>query len=661
MSVNRLVAQQKAATVINSSTKPARAASMAPFGWAHAGLRWKFAADAAVWVGMAALAWWLHGGPGSEGGALALGLWLTVAGVTRIGLLVRYRPYARSWRRVSFDDLGGLATALALGHAVQAVGWIAVQTVAPVAALVLLTDALLSFAALMALRAGSRRWHELREASLPGERGRLRRVLLVGAGEAGTMMAREMRRHPDQGLVPVAFLDDDPAKQQLVIEGIEVAGRVDGIAGALDAFGADEVVISVSTTRGPLVRRVQRLVEASGRDVVVRVMPGTFELLNGEVSISRLRSVRLEDLLPREPVSLDLGPIRSYIDGACVMVTGAGGSIGSELVRQLSRVAPERLVLVGCGENSLYEIQNELQLRGVQTPLAVVLADVSNRERLRQVFARWRPQVVFHAAAHKHVPLMETNPEEAFFNNVIGTRNVAELCAEFGVGRFVNVSTDKAVNPSSVMGASKRMAEAVVKEAARQPGVTGRFVSVRFGNVLGSRGSVVPLFQRQIAAGGPVTVTDPEMTRYFMTIPEACQLLLHAGARPEHGSTYLLDMGSPVRILDLAEQLIRLSGLTPYEDIAIEFSGRRPGEKLHEELTTASESRHATAHAHFIRVSAPDLRGLALQTAVDRMRTMAVRGQAEPLRTELIALFGEEAAPPPRSSRIAGAVAAARA
>jgi FlaA1/EpsC-like NDP-sugar epimerase len=270
---------------------------------------------------------------------------------------------------------------------------------------------------------------------------------------------------------------------------------------------------------------------------------------------------------------------------------------------------------------------------------------VSNRERMRQVFERWRPSVVFHAAAHKHVPLMEQNPEEAFFNNVVGTRNVAELCADFDVERFVNVSTDKAVRPSSVMGASKRMAEAVVKEVAQRAKLKGRLVSVRFGNVLGSRGSVVPTFQRQIAAGGPVTVTDPDMQRYFMTIPEACQLLLQAAADPVNASTYLLDMGSPVRILDLAEQLIRLSGLTPYEDIAIEFTGRRPGEKLYEELTTEFESSQVTNNPRIVVVSATDLQGAPLREVVDRMRVMAERGEGEQLSRELVALFGREYVP----------------
>jgi FlaA1/EpsC-like NDP-sugar epimerase len=612
-------------------------AATAP-AWRQPRLRRKLLADWAVWSAMAAVALLLHGGARATAEPEGVFLVWGVAVATRLLLVLRFRLYAQSWSRISFRDMGALAAALVTGHALHLGILAVVWPDASVVALPWLTDALLSFCALVGLRAGSRWWYETRH-DLASAGGGSKRVLLVGAGDAGASVAREMRRHPSRGLTPIGFLDDDAGKQRLVIEGVEVIGTIDDLPMVLTAWSVDEVVVSVSRARGGVVRRVQDLIAASSADVPIRVIPGVFELLNDEVSITRLRPVRLDDLLQREAVPLELQPVRSYVDGACVMITGAGGSIGSELVRQLTRVAPRQLVLVGCGENSLFEVQNELALRGVATPLAMVVADVSNRERLRQVFDRWRPEVVFHAAAHKHVPLMESNPEEAFFNNVIGTLNVAELCAEFGVERFVNVSTDKAVNPSSVMGASKRMAEAVVQSVARRPGLKGRFVSVRFGNVLGSRGSVVPVFQRQIAAGGPVTVTDAEMTRYFMTIPEACQLLLQAAADPIHGCTYLLDMGSPLRIVDLAEQLIRLSGLTPYEDIDIQFTGRRPGEKLHEELTTALESSRSTGHASIMIVSAARAEK-DLDAALVRMRRMAEAGDSGSLRGELMGLFG---------------------
>ena len=606
-------------------------------------LNWKVLVDWALWSLMGLVALRLHLQPGamieyaSSAWALA-----GLSSLLRLAVALRYRLHTQSWRRASFHDFLRVARALGLAHALHGVLLLVFGTTLQVSWMYWLTDTALSAAALLGVRALSRWRAELSRRSRPGPGVDERNVVLVGADEAGTVAAREMCRHRERGLTPVAFVDDDPAKQHLVIEGVEVVGPIDALPEVIAAWGADEVVISISPARGALVRRVQELAARVPRPVSVRVMPSVFELLSGEVSISRLRPVRLEDLLRRDPVPLQLDPIRSYVAGACVMVTGAGGSIGSELVRQLTRVDPKQLVLVGCGENSLFEINQELTSRGVTTPLALVIADVSNRERMRQVFERWCPTAVFHAAAHKHVPLMETNPEEAFFNNVIGTRNVAELCADYGVERFVNVSTDKAVHPSSVMGASKRMAEAIVKEVALRPGLQGRFVSVRFGNVLGSRGSVVPVFQRQIAAGGPVKVTDPEMTRYFMTIPEACQLLLQAAVDPVHGATYLFDMGSPVRILDLAEQLIRMSGFVPYEDIAIEFTGRRPGEKLHEELTTEFESSQKTQHARINRVSATDLNGAALSEVFDHMRRLAETGQSARLRDELVALFGRE-------------------
>jgi FlaA1/EpsC-like NDP-sugar epimerase len=627
-----------------------------PHAWFRPQLRYKILAEWFVWSVMAAVALRIFGGPAGPGAQIPF-LVLGAAATVRLVLILRFRLYAQAWKRASFRDLTTVIASLAVGHGVHLLVLLAARTDGAVIAQVWMADALLSFGALAALRTGSRWRHEVRHARAGGRARVEKRVLLIGAGEAGVAVVREMRRHPEQSLVAVGFLDDDPAKRDLVIEGVEVVGSIDDLPTAVARLSVDVVVISVSRARGPLVRRVQNMIESVRKDLPVRVIPGVFELLNDEVSIARLRPVRLDDLLRREAVPVQLAPIRTYVDGACVMVTGAGGSIGSELVRQLTRVTPKQLVLVGCGENSLFEIQNELSLRGVTTPLAMVIADVSNRERLRQVFERWRPTVVFHAAAHKHVPLMEANPEEAFFNNVVGTRNVAELCAEFGVERFVNVSTDKAVNPASVMGASKRMGEAAVKDVAHRPGLAGRFVSVRFGNVLGSRGSVVPVFQRQIAAGGPVKVTDPAMTRYFMTIPEACQLLLQAAANPVHGATYLLDMGSPVRILDLAEQLIRLSGLTPYEDIAIEFTGRRPGEKLHEELTTQLESSQPTDHPHIVIVPPVEVVGPDLDVALQRMRRMAEEGDTQGLRIEMLALFGRT--PDAGGGRLAGDVSIA--
>ncbi|RTI10538.1 polysaccharide biosynthesis protein, partial [Thermus scotoductus] len=412
--------------------------------------------------------------------------------------------------------------------------------------------------------------------------------------EAGSMVVREMLRHSEAGLYPVGFLDDDPNKRGQTIAGVRVMGTLEALPQVARALEVEEVLVAIPSAPGSVVRKVVELSRAAG--VRYRILPGVYEILSGRVGISQIREVRLEDLLRREPVRLNLEEIAGYLEGRVVLVTGAGGSIGSELVRQVARFHPEQVVLLGRGENSLFLIEKELEASYPELKYKVAVADVRDRDRLRRVFQLYRPQVVFHAAAHKHVPLMETNPDEAIFNNVRGTQNVVELCLEFRVERLVNISTDKAVNPTSVMGASKRVAEQVVAWGASRAASGQVFVSVRFGNVLGSRGSVVPVFLEQIKRGGPVTVTHPEMRRYFMTIPEAAQLVLQAGGMGENGDVYILDMGEPVRILDLAKDLIRLVGLEPYRDIEIVFTGVRPGEKLFEELLTAEEGTEASRH-----------------------------------------------------------------
>lgn len=419
-------------------------------------------------------------------------------------------------------------------------------------------------------------------------------ILIVGAGEAGTMIAREMLRHPEAGLNPQGFLDDDPAKVGAKILGLPVFGPIDSLPDEVKNHSIDEILIAIPSGNGRLVRRIVDLSRKAG--VSYRIIPGVYQVLSGAVSISQIRKVDIEDLLGREPVRLDIDAISKYLRGKRILVTGAGGSIGSEIVRQVARFGPEFMVLLGRGENSLFELEIEVKTSFPNLKYKLVIADVQNRSKLKQVFKEFRPQVVFHAAAHKHVPLMEDNPDQAIINNVGGTRNVAELALEWGVERFINISTDKAVNPTSVMGASKRIAEMVVRSIAAKAAPWQSFVSVRFGNVLGSRGSVIPIFKRQIAAGGPVTVTHPEMKRYFMTIPEAAQLVLEAAALPYNGKVYVLDMGEPVKIKNLAEDLIKLSGFTPYEDIDIIYTGLRPGEKLFEELLTAEEGTIPSPH-----------------------------------------------------------------
>ena len=436
----------------------------------------------------------------------------------------------------------------------------------------------------------------INDRPLAGFRARrdARGVLVVGAGEGGQLVLKEILRNPELGLRPVGFVDDDPLKQGMRISGVKVLGRTTDLERVLDDVEPDEVTIAIPSASGALRQRVVSACRARG--IPVRTLPTVFELLQTSGNVVRqVREVQVEDVLGREPVVMDIDRVGAYLQGEVVMVTGAGGSIGSELCRQIARVAPRRLVLVDHAEDNLFRIQRELlDDRHVHPEvLAAVLADCKEGERMREVFGEHRPSVVFHAAAYKHVGLMELNPVEAVRNNAIATRLMARIAGEHRTKRFVLVSTDKAVAPATVMGASKALAEFAV-EAAQLKWPDTRFASVRFGNVLGSSGSVVPIFRRQIALGGPVTVTDERMTRYFMTIPEAVQLIIRAGSLGAGGETYVLDMGEPVEIVQLARQMIELSGLRPGEDIAIEVVGRRPGEKLHEELFNPFELVHDT-------------------------------------------------------------------
>lgn len=417
-----------------------------------------------------------------------------------------------------------------------------------------------------------------------------RRALLVGAGDAGQMVLKEME-HRNMGVDVVGLIDDDPDKFRKRIGPLTVFGGTNALPNLIENLSVDQVIIAMPSAPAAEIRRIVEI--CRNAEVETRILPGLYDLIGGKVSVSQLREVSLEDLLGREPVKLDSEAIADYITGRSVLVTGAGGSIGSELCRQIIRFSPARLVLVGKGENSIFGIQQELQARGYAVDS--IIADVRDENRMAAVFEQYQPEVVFHAAAHKHVPLMEANVAEAIANNVFGTRVVAQLSDSYAVETFVLVSSDKAVNPTSVMGTTKRCAEIVVQDIATRSKT--KFVAVRFGNVLASRGSVIPLWRQQIAQGGPVTVTHPEATRYFMLIPEAVQLILEAGALGKGGEIFVLDMGQPVKILDLANDLIRLSGLRPGVDINIEFVGLRPGEKLYEELLMAEEGLAKTHYA----------------------------------------------------------------
>jgi FlaA1/EpsC-like NDP-sugar epimerase len=436
------------------------------------------------------------------------------------------------------------------------------------------------------------------QSTLVRANGKSKRALVIGAGDAGALVVRELQKTSQLNLFPVGFLDDDPAKQRHVIHGVTVIGKVADLPAAVDRHGIDEVIIAIPSAPGALVRMVNDVCRLKG--IPSRTMPGIYELIGGRVNVSRLREVDITDLLRREPVRVNDEAVGAALEGRRVLVTGAGGSIGRELCRQIARRSPSRLVLLGHGENSIFEILLELQNDYPDLEFHPVIADVRNAERLSQIFKQHQPQIVFHAAAHKHVPLMEINVVEAVTNNVIGTHVVVQTALAHHVERLVLISTDKAVRPSSVYGATKRLAEMIVLEAARN--TRRAFTVVRFGNVLGSRGSIIPIFKQQIANGGPVTITHPDMYRYFMTIPEAVYLVLQAASMENGGETFVLNMGEPVRILDLAEDLIRLSGLEPHRDIEIAYTGIRPGEKLTEELWEEGTPLVPTLHPDISRL-----------------------------------------------------------
>ncbi|GGM32025.1 UDP-N-acetylglucosamine 4,6-dehydratase [Paraliobacillus quinghaiensis] len=424
-------------------------------------------------------------------------------------------------------------------------------------------------------------WRVFRDRFIASEKNQ-KNTLIVGAGAAGAMFARQLKNEPhNTDLCPVAFVDDDFTKHKMQLYGIPVVGDTGDISRIVQEMDIDHIVIAIPSLKNGELTDV--ITACNQTDAKVQMLPKIEDLATGRVSVSALRNVDVEDVLGREPVKLDLGKIAEFVTGNTVMITGAGGSIGSEICRQLMRFSPSKILLVGHGEFSIYSIDMELRqtFKNKDTEIIPIIGDVQDRKRIFEIVEKYHPTMVYHAAAHKHVPLMEYNPHEAIKNNIIGTKNVTDACDTYGVDTFVLVSTDKSVNPTNVMGATKRLAEMVVQSLAKRSQT--KFVAVRFGNVLGSRGSVIPLFKKQIESGGPVTVTHPDMTRYFMTIPEASRLVIQAGTLAQGGEIFVLDMGEPVKIVDLARNLIKLSGYTE-EEIPIAYSGIRPGEKMYEEL-----------------------------------------------------------------------------
>ncbi|MEX2602601.1 MAG: nucleoside-diphosphate sugar epimerase/dehydratase [Gracilimonas sp.] len=591
----------------------------------------KIVTDSLFWVFIPFLAFWLR--LESDMFNHISDIWLVIAGIAPIKLLSIYifGHHRRSWQYSSIRDLISLGYSVGVVTFIYFLAAIAARDFIFIPLSIPLIEGAIAYLGLGAARLMVRVF--LKEYyQQPKKQTSSKRVLIAGAGDSGTMIAREMLRHPQAGMIPVAFLDDSVGKWGQKIMGIPVAGRISKMCDAALQYNIDELIIAMPSETGETIRRVVEY--ARKCDLPNRTIPGLHDLISGKVSINHLRNVDVEDLLRRKPVELDTKVIRSYIKGKNILVTGAGGSIGSEIVRQITHFEPNSIILLGRGENSIYHIVREMKNEHPDIPIHIKIADVRDYDTLESIFDEIHPEVVFHAAAHKHVPLMEVNPAQAVFNNVGGTRNLVNLAVEYGVKYFVNISTDKAVNPTSVMGASKRIAEHIVEWGANQVKNGEVFVSVRFGNVLGSRGSVIPIFKEQIDKGGPVTVTHPDMVRYFMTIPEASQLVLQAGALNQNGAVYVLDMGKPVNIEDMARDLIKLSGLEPDTDIEIVHTGIRPGEKLFEELLTAEEGTDVTHHEKIFMARKNGILS-DLEKRLNRLELVAKSGDNEAIKEEI--------------------------
>jgi FlaA1/EpsC-like NDP-sugar epimerase len=587
---------------------------------------WQLVADGLL----VATAWWLafelrfdHGVPPYYDTLFKRTL-LIVVGI-KLLVFILFGFYDRWWRYVSTRDMWGAARGVTVASLVADV---TVYFASPVADVRLPRSiAVMDWLLLLAFIAGSRLIaRSVFERPTPGRLvARGKEVLVIGAGEAARDTIREMHRNPQLGYTPIGLVDDDPRKKNIRIHGVRVLGTTADLPHLLRDNKPDEILIAVPSASGEFRRAVVTTTRELG--VPVKTLPGLHELISGEIDLAvQIRPVQVEDVLGRDPVDVDLDSAAPYVEGKTVLVTGAGGSIGSELCRQLTRLGPQRLILVELGETALFEIERELVDERGFSAAVPVLADVGNATKMRQVFERYEPSVVFHAAAYKHVPLMEANPLESVRNNALATKVVADAAVEHGTHRFVLVSTDKAVNPKTVMGQSKAVCEWVVEAYGAREDIATRFVAVRFGNVLGSSGSVIPIFRRQIEKGGPLTVTHPEMTRFFMTIPEAASLVIQSGAIGGEGHVFVLDMGEPVKIVELAEQMIRLSGKDPAE-IGIDFVGARPGEKLHEELWGENEKVVATAHPKIRRVSGPVVDAAWLQDELGELERLVEAGE----------------------------------
>jgi len=570
---------------------------------------WQIATDSGIVAAAWVLAWMLRFDQGRPVYYDRYLDWQIVLVVVAIQVVVFALAgfYNRFWRYVSTRDMWSAARGVSLAVLATFVVFTLFELhPARVPTGVWFIDLLLC----LALVAGSRLLaRTLLERPLPGQVvARGKEALIVGAGDAAQLVIKEMLRNPGLGYTPIGIVDDDPRKRNMRLHGIRVLGVISDLPRLIRDRRPDEILIAIPSASGEVRGRIVETARAAG--LSVKTLPGLTELVSGDRDLTtQLRPVEVEDVLGREPIEVDLPSIAGYVTSEVVMVTGAGGSIGSELCRQLSRLGPARLVMVDHSEPALFEVDRELTRERKFVAGVPVVADVKDGVKMRQVFDKYRPAVVFHAAAYKHVAMMEANPIEAVRNNTIGTRTLADVAVEYGARRFVLVSTDKAASPKTVMGQSKALCEWIVETWGHRADVATQFVAVRFGNVLNSSGSVIPIFRRQIAKGGPVTVTHPEMTRFFMTIPEAVQLVVQAGALADRGQVYVLDMGEPVRIMDLAENMIRLSGKEPGIEIPIEVIGPAPGEKLHEVLVGDGEVVSPSPHPKIERISRPPVEG----------------------------------------------------
>lgn len=546
-----------------------------------------------------------------------------------IGIFMAFKQYKSIWSIASIDEFLRGIIATALGTSVVLV--ISCLDKRRIPLMVTIMAGIMIMVFCNGIRIG---WRVVRRTLIfitDRSNGNYKRVLVVGAGGAGALVANEYKKNPQYKKKVVAFVDDFSEKRGTYVSGVKVLGDRYDIPTVVESQRIEEIIIAISELKEVELKKI--LDECKKTTAQVKIMPGVSEVIDGKFSVKKIRDVDVEDLLGREPIKLDFSGISSYIENKVIMVTGGGGSIGSELCRQIAKFNPKELIIFDIYENNAYDLQNELLRKYKNLNLKTLIGSVRDRKRLNSIFKEYRPQVVFHAAAHKHVPLMEDSPGEAIKNNVLGTLNTAELASEYGVERFVLISTDKAVNPTNVMGATKRMCEMVIQSIDKESNT--EFVAVRFGNVLGSNGSVVPLFKKQIAEGGPVTLTHKDITRYFMTIPEASQLVLQAGAYAKGGEIFVLDMGQPVKIYDLAENLIRLSGYIPNEEIEIKVTGLRPGEKLYEELLMDEEGLSETPHKKIFIGRPGEFKLERVKNNINELLDIVKLGNKEKLREKL--------------------------